>query len=186
MKTDDAFTSFYSLYRKHGGIIGKFEKDLRKKLKDKLSSRMRDKLIGFNSSLKTLGALKAFCQKINDEQRRELARTKRINELAAARKKCEYRTYTPTSRTITAQPTYNRPPVGPVSILARPPANNLSTKFNTDISIQQGPSHNNCFNCGKPEHIVKDCPEPKRGGTGIHEIHENVGEKDLEKDPENV
>ena len=61
IKIDNIFIFFHFLYWKHDNIIDKFEKNLRKKLKNKLFSRMRDKLIDFNLLFKIFNVLKIFC-----------------------------------------------------------------------------------------------------------------------------
>ena len=178
MKKDEPFGVFFPRFRRLGNELEHSELTLCEDLKDKVLPRMRDSLINNQKRFTKLADMREYCQGLDDEQRNVLAQEARRLQFQESKRK---------STEPVAAPRYTRPTSATpaVTIMQRPPIVNAtptpvppkSYTFNT------GADSDNCFNCGEPGHIARNCTKPKQELAGIHEI---VEESEEELDSENV
>ena len=179
MKSTQTFTEFQTQFLKLAGTGKVPRESLRIDLYDKLTAQMRDSLAVLIDDLDTYEKLAKRCLTLDSEQKRNATR-------AASAKKYEKPantapTYAPAVKEpafiTTPNPRLSYTPVARQATITPEIKRSTTPAFPTDRTLEPPIT---CFNCGKPGHVRRECPD--KPATSLKDIEEDETEYESGKE----
>lgn len=174
-QNSSTFRVFFAEFMRLGSEVGKSDNDLKEDLRNKVNARLYDRLATSELSRGrgNLRDLKEFFMHYDDS-----GRTRALQEEA------EKATKSKASTSTRKATTYVVPSRRSTTVTTETGAPNSQTK-NTNVGDSgRGP----CYNCGKPDHIARNCPDPptEAGKSASKAAKAHAIEMDEEFDPQGL
>ena len=190
MRREQPFSEFYTQFLHLAGTANIPRSEMKRDLPQKITTDLQRALLPSLHSFRDYQSIAEQCTRLDQGLRRIATQEAKNRPAYNARKALA--AATKTSPAPTASATLGAPGILPVArqLTAPPPPAKSSPRAVANKPFYANPQRqfesNNglCYNCGKPDHLKADCPEPKKPSQ-IFEINEEDRFEEVDEDSGN-